>query len=67
MWLCEWNTETVMEHLKASYALHTSPKASVPPKMSPQARAISPRNTVTPSSVMSTSLTPRYEWILDLL
>jgi len=46
-------------HLKDSYTLHTSPKASVPPKMSPQARAISPRNIITPSSVMSMSRTPR--------
>lgn len=46
---------------------YTSPKASIPPNMPPQALAISPLKMGVSSKNITMSLTPRYEWIRDLL
>lgn len=55
--------------ITASFIIHslTSPKASVLPKIPPEALAISPWNILTSSNVITTSFAPRYEWIRDLL
>lgn len=45
----------------------TSPNDSIPPRMLPQACAISPRNIHVPSNVIITSRAPRNECIRDLL